>query len=158
MTQASTTLSIVVPGRSGGRNRERLRDAAALGLSAGRGRPRRDAREPLEPAHQPRLPDRRALPAHDDRRGDGGAGDGGVRRRGDPRRRDRRAGAGALQPPHGRRDRRGRSAGGELDTLPPAPRPGDVGRPELRTLPRRRGRAAQAPLAPAHARDASPAA
>ena len=92
-------------GRSGGRDRDRLRDVAARGLRAECRRSIGDAGEPLEPARQPGLSDRGALPVDDGRRGDGGARDRGVRRRGDPGRRRRCARARPLQQPHGRGDR-----------------------------------------------------
>ncbi len=108
-------------GRRGGRDRDRLRDVAALGLRAGCRRSLGDAREPLEPARQPGVSDRGALPVDDGRGGDGGARDRGVRRRGDPGRRGRCARARPLQQSHGRGDRRPGGAGGDLGqgSLPP---------------------------------------
>lgn len=65
MTQVTTALSIVVPGGSGSRTREHLRDPAALGLPAARGRSVGHAGDLLEPARELGISDRRALPADD---------------------------------------------------------------------------------------------
>ena len=115
-------------GRRGGRDRDRLRDAAALGLRAGCRRSIGDAGEPLEPARQPGVSDPGALPVDDGRGGDGGAGDRGVRRRGDPGHRGGCARARPLQQPHGRGDRRPGGAGSYRGqgSLPPSSRSSGV--------------------------------
>ena len=122
-------------GRRRGRHRGSYGILRVWGFDAAADRARGHAGRPLEPAREPRLSDRRRLRARGHRRADRVPRDGGVRRRGDLRRRRRGARARALQRPARERHRRRRGAGRELGRWASSAASRWLERRELRALP-----------------------